>query len=183
MKGSHIFIPTRSHNSDIRAMPKHNSTICIDPQSYTIHQYQYNALAVQDLRGSVWLYCAITALLFDLPAEVTACTAMLVYTLFFSSPVKLQWVRSLPVSIDCSEPPSGVQYMTQSTFPLGSVGGSQFSSISVSNILVIDNCRGINGPEGKGLVRDVNILTLSWSSQQTSLMQCTSPLGSVASSD
>ena len=39
--------------------------------------------------GGVWLYCAITALLFDLPNMLTACTAMLVYTLFLSSPVKL----------------------------------------------------------------------------------------------
>ena len=39
--------------------------------------------------GGMWLYCAVTALLSDLPAELTACTAMLVYTLFLSSPVKL----------------------------------------------------------------------------------------------
>ena len=32
---------------------------------------------------------AITALLLDLPIELTACTAMLVYTLFLSSPAKL----------------------------------------------------------------------------------------------
>ena len=31
----------------------------------------------------------IIALLFDLPSMLTACTAMLVYTLFLSSPVKL----------------------------------------------------------------------------------------------
>ena len=37
----------------------------------------------------VWLYCAITALLSDHPTELTACTAMLVYALFLSSPVKL----------------------------------------------------------------------------------------------
>ena len=39
--------------------------------------------------GGVLLYCAIAALLPDLPAELTACTAMLVYTLFLSSPVML----------------------------------------------------------------------------------------------
>ena len=39
--------------------------------------------------GGVWLYCATTALLSDLLAELTACTAMLVYILFLSSPVKL----------------------------------------------------------------------------------------------
>ena len=37
----------------------------------------------------MWLYCDITALLSNVPAELTACTAMLVYTLFLSSPVKL----------------------------------------------------------------------------------------------
>ena len=42
-----------------------------------------------DSPGGVWLYCAINALLTDLPTELTACTAMLVYTLFLSSPVKL----------------------------------------------------------------------------------------------
>ena len=39
--------------------------------------------------GSVWLYSSITVLLPDLPAELTASTVMLVYTLFLSSPVKL----------------------------------------------------------------------------------------------
>ena len=39
--------------------------------------------------GGVWLYCAIAGFLSDLPAELKACTAMLVYTLFLSSPVKL----------------------------------------------------------------------------------------------
>ena len=42
-----------------------------------------------DSRGGVWLYCAIIALLSDISTELTACTAMLVYTLFLSSPVKL----------------------------------------------------------------------------------------------
>ena len=39
--------------------------------------------------GSVCLYSTITVLLPECPAELTACTAMLVYTLFLSSPVKL----------------------------------------------------------------------------------------------
>ena len=55
----------------------------MDPAEFIIMQMS------QDSPGGVQLYCAITALLSDLPAELTACTAMLVYTLFLSSPVKL----------------------------------------------------------------------------------------------
>ena len=75
---------------------------CMHEDVYVTHICQYSPA------GGVWLYCAITELLPDLPAELTACTAMLVYTLFLSSPVKLWWVRLLPVLIDCSVPPSGV---------------------------------------------------------------------------
>ena len=37
----------------------------------------------------MWLYRAVTALLVEITAELTLSTAMLVYTLFLSSPVKL----------------------------------------------------------------------------------------------
>ena len=50
--------------------------------------------------GDVWLYRAVTALLSDLPAELTACTEMLVYTLFLSSPVKLIVVGQITPSED-----------------------------------------------------------------------------------
>ena len=50
--------------------------------------------------GDVWLYRAVTALLSDPPAELTACTAMLVYTLFLSSPVKLIVVGQVTPSED-----------------------------------------------------------------------------------
>ena len=54
-----------------------------------MHIYVNMDLCQYSPAGGVWLYRAITALLSDFPAELTACSAMLVYTLFLSSPVKL----------------------------------------------------------------------------------------------
>ena len=54
--------------------------------SYTV--YSCPSCGVQFLMR-ISLGGATTAFLSDLPAKCTACTAMLVYTLFLSSPVKL----------------------------------------------------------------------------------------------
>ena len=73
---------------DCTPVPSISWEECIDGK---VLLYNYCTVCRNSMHspGGVWLYCAITALLSDLPAELTACTAMLVYTLFLSSPVKL----------------------------------------------------------------------------------------------